>query len=104
MKYVYNGYINWRREGMSTTKNDKLVEGKAMDTQVGGTHYKDLGLEPIAICLANKGYEAFAGSCYTKMLKYTSRIKDDEVEQLEKAAHVIAMWIDEAKNQKLKGK
>ena len=28
MKYVYNGYINWRREGMSTTKNDKLVEGK----------------------------------------------------------------------------
>lgn len=89
---------------MSTTKNDKLVEGKAMDTQVGGTHYKDLGLEPLAICLANKGYEAFAGSCYTKMLKYTSRIKDDEVEQLEKAAHVLAMWIDEAKSQKLKEK
>lgn len=75
---------------------------EGFNTQVGGTHYTDLGLQPLAICLANKGYEAFSGACYTKVLKYTSRIKDDEVEQLEKAAHVLAMWIEEAKEQKLK--
>lgn len=68
--------------------------------QVGGSHYLDMGLQPLEICLANKGYEAFAGSCYTKVLKYTSRIKDDEVEQLKKARHVLDMWIEEAIKQK----
>lgn len=74
----------------------------AFDTQVGGSHYKDLGVEPLKLTLLNKGYEAFSGACYCKINKYTSRIKDDEVEQLKKARHVLDMWIEEAENQKAK--
>ena len=71
----------------------------AFDTQVSGNHYNDLDLQPLEICLRNKGYLAFVGACYTKILKYTSRIKDDEVEQLRKARHVLDMWIEEAEKQ-----
>lgn len=73
----------------------------AFDTQVGGTHYKDLGVEPLKLTLLNKGYEAFSGACYCKINKYTSRIKDDEVQQLKKARHVLDMWIEEAENQSI---
>jgi hypothetical protein len=67
--------------------------------QQGGNHYTSLGLQPLQITLANKGYPAFVGACYTKVLKYTSRSKDNEVEQLKKARHVLDLWIAEAEKQ-----
>ena len=70
----------------------------AFDNQVGGSHYKELGVEPLKLTLLNKGYEAFAGACYCKIAKYTSRIKEDEIQQLRKARHVLDMWIEEATN------
>ena len=45
------------------------------------------------------GYEAFKGACYTKINKYMIRKKDNEVEQLKKARHVLDMWIEEAQKQ-----
>ena len=90
---------------MNTTKKEEhntCSESDPWKGQHGGSHYTELGLQPLQICLANKGYEAFSGSCYTKILKYTTRIKDDEVEQLKKARHVLDLWITESekRNQK----
>jgi len=70
-------------------------EPTAMDNQVGGTHYKDLGIQPLELTLKNMGLEAFEGACYTKINKYMIRNKDDKVEQLKKARHVLDMWIEE---------
>ena len=67
--------------------------------QVGGEHYTSLGFQPLEIVLANKGYIAFSGACYTKILKYTSRAKDNEVGQLKKARHVLDLWIAEAEKE-----
>ena len=71
----------------------------AMDTQVGGSHYKTLGVQPMELVLANLGYEAFKGACYVKINKYTTRKKDDEVGQLKKARHVLDMWIEQAEKE-----
>lgn len=68
----------------------------AMAQQVGGTHYKELAIQPMELTLKNMGYEAFKGACYTKINKYMIRNKDNEVEQLKKARHVLSMWIEEA--------
>ncbi len=70
-------------------------EPTAMDKQIGGTHYKDLGIQPLELTLKNMGLEAFEGACYTKINKYMIRNKDDKVEQLKKARHVLDMWIEE---------
>lgn len=71
----------------------------ASDTQVGGSHYKSLGVQPMELVLKNMGFIAFEGACYTKINKYMIRHKDNKVEQLKKAAHILQMWIEEAENQ-----
>ena len=71
----------------------------AMQQQVGGTHYKDLGVQPLELTLKNMGFLAFEGACYTKINKYMIRNKDNKVEQLKKAHHVLSMWIEEAEKQ-----
>ena len=75
------------------------AEKSAFDTQVDGDHYKVLGVQPLEAVLKNKGYVAFSGACYTKVLKYMDRNKGDEVINLKKAAHVLSMWIEEAERQ-----
>jgi len=71
----------------------------ALEKQVGGDHYKKLGVQPMELVLANMGFIAFEGACYTKINKYMIRHKDDKVEQLKKARHVLDMWIEEAEKQ-----
>ena len=69
------------------------------NTQVGGSHYTEKAMQPLQLTLVNKGYNAFSGACYTKINKYTTRAKDNEVEQLKKARHVLDLWIYEAEKQ-----
>jgi hypothetical protein len=69
------------------------------DDQVGGSHYTDLTIQPLYRTLVNKGYDAFVGACYTKIDKYTTREKDNELEQLRKARHVLELWIYECEKQ-----
>lgn len=71
----------------------------AFNQQVAGTHYKTLGVQPLELTLKNMGYDAFKGACYTKINKYMIRKKDNEVEQLKKARHILDMWIEEAERQ-----
>jgi hypothetical protein len=57
------------------------------DTQEGGTHYKDMAIQPMAFCMANR--LDFATS---NVIKYVTRRKGDKdkrAEDLRKAIHCI---------------
>jgi len=62
--------------------------------QVGGTHYKDQGLQPFEITFKNFGYEGIRHSCYTKVQKYLTREKNEHRENLEKAIHVLQIQLE----------
>ena len=93
-------YINEveRLKGNNNMHYDEQREA-AMQQQVGGTHYKELRVQPLELTLKNMGFLAFEGACYTKINKYMIRNKDNKVEQLKKAQHVLNMWIEEAEKQ-----
>ncbi len=59
-------------------------------TQVGGSHYKDRGIQPIEYMMSNElGYAEGA------VVKYVTRWKDKGgVEDLKKAKHFLEMLID----------
>lgn len=66
----------------------------ALDTQVGGGHYKDQGIQPFELTYANFGYKGVAASVYTKVNKYLTRNKDDHLKNLRKAEHCIQIQIE----------
>lgn len=73
------------------------MELKALDTQVGGGHYKDMAIQPMEYSMKN-GLDA----CQHTAIKYISRFRDKGgIEDLRKAKHVIDMLIqfEEDKNQ-----
>jgi len=58
--------------------------------QVGGNHYKDMKIQPLEFCHANK-----LGSIESSIIKYTCRHgKKNGKEDLEKAIHLIKVLID----------
>lgn len=63
---------------------------KALDTQVGGNHYKNLAIQPVEYIFKNNlGY--FEGC----VIKYVTRWKDKGgVQDLEKAKHFLELLID----------
>ena len=67
-------------------------------SQYGGKHYAELTIQPLQYTLGSMGYEAFKGACHNHVARYTTRKKDDEVEQLKKAKHILELWIYEAEN------
>ena len=69
-------------------------DSSALDTQVGGTHYTDLGLQPFEATYRNFGYMGLKASVYTKVNKYLTRDKDDELAQLKKAKHCLEVLIE----------
>lgn len=68
-------------------------------SQHGGKHYAELTIQPLQYTLGAMGYEAFKGACHNHVARYTTRKKDDEVEQLKKAKHILELWIYEAEKQ-----
>jgi len=61
----------------------------ALDKQVGGTHYKDMKIQPMTYCILNN-----IGGAETAVIKYVSRWKDKNgVQDLEKAIHVLEILI-----------
>ncbi len=62
----------------------------ALKTQVGGSHYKDMPMQPIEFILANH-----LDYCTGNIIKYVTRNKNNRVEDLQKAKHYIDILIDE---------
>lgn len=66
---------------------------KSIETQVGGTHYKDMPIQPIEFILKNG-----LGFCEGNVVKYVSRWRTKGgVEDLKKARHYLDMLIEENK-------
>ena len=64
---------------------------KALNTQIGGGHYKDMKIQPIEYTLANN-----LGFCEGNVIKYISRYKaKNGVEDLQKAKHYIDLLINQ---------
>jgi hypothetical protein len=65
------------------------AEPKALDTQVGGGHYKNMAIQPMEYSMKN-GLDA----CQHTAIKYISRFRNKGgIEDLRKAKHVIDMLI-----------
>lgn len=63
---------------------------KAADCQIGGSHYRDMAIQPFEYIHANG--ITFAEGC---IIKYVSRWRDKNgVEDLRKARHFLDMLID----------
>lgn len=62
----------------------------ALQTQVGGNHYKKLAIQPIEYCHRNG-----LGACETLAIRYVTRWKDKGgIQDLEKAIHCIQLLIE----------
>lgn len=61
----------------------------ALDHQVGGTHYKDLPIQPIEFCFYNK-----LNNCQSEAISYITRayLKGDVFENIDKAIHTLELW------------
>nr|DAY02106.1 MAG TPA: nucelotide kinase [Caudoviricetes sp.] len=63
---------------------------KALDTQVGGVHYKSKAIQPVEYIHAN-GIGYFEGN----VIKYVTRWRDKNgVQDLEKAIHYLKLLIE----------
>lgn len=62
----------------------------ALTTQVGGSHYTKLKIQPMEYSMAND-----LDACQHTIIKYVTRFRDKAgVQDLEKARHVIDMLIE----------
>lgn len=87
----------WREEArrdelrklMGIDKQTSPVQS-ALDTQVGGDHYKKLKIQPMQYSMDNK-----LDACQHTAIKYITRFRDKGgIADLEKAKHVIDMLIE----------
>jgi hypothetical protein len=66
------------------------TEQSSLNTQVGGSHYKDLGIQPVEYASANN-LDYFQGN----VVKYVTRWRNKNgVEDLKKALHYLEMYIE----------
>ena len=68
--------------------DEDLDKKKALDTQVGGNHYKHLAIQPMEYSMKNN-----LNACQHTAIKYITRYKDDAtpMEDLDKAIHCIEL-------------
>jgi len=66
------------------------TDQSAISTQVGGTHYKDMAIQPAEFCQKNR-----LGYLESLAVKYVSRhAKKGKREDLEKAIHCLQMLME----------
>ena len=66
----------------------------ALNTQVGGSHYKDMVIQPVEFIEKNN-----LGFCVGNVIKYVCRYKSKNgIEDLKKAKHYLEILIDMEKN------
>ena len=63
---------------------------KALDTQIGGTHYKSYAIQPIEYIMKNN-----LNYCQANIIKYATRYKDKNgKEDLLKIKHYVDLLIE----------
>ena len=86
-----NGYCAecLREDGYPDEDYDEEEDEDPLSQQVGGTHYKDMAIQPIEFILANN-----LPFCEGNIIKYTCRYKQKNgVEDLRKVIHYAEMLI-----------
>ena len=67
------------------------MTNRTSDSQVGGSHYKDMLIQPLEYIIANK-----LSFCEGNVVKYVSRWKNKNgIEDLRKARHYLDMLIEQ---------
>ena len=84
---VVNDAVEHKSNGLQPSVNES---SKALDRQVGGTHYKNFKIEPLEFFVANGVPYAEAS-----IIKYILRYKTNRLQDLEKAKHVLEYLIEE---------
>ena len=76
-------------------EQQKMSAQKANDKQIGGTHYKDMGVEPWDV-IDTWPMEQRVGAYRAGALKYVMRMgsKDEHIKELKKAGHYIEKLIE----------
>ena len=67
---------------------------QALERQEGGSHYKSMGMEPLAFCAANMSKDGIRAVAQQNVLKYVWRDKGDVITDLKKARHYIDWAIE----------
>jgi hypothetical protein len=93
----------FKREDNNDALYQEVMEGyaphKALDTQIGGNHYKDYAIQPIEFLMAN-GVPFVEGNC----VKYVIRWRDKGgVDDLRKARHYLDILIAHADAEEARG-
>jgi hypothetical protein len=71
-------------------KLERMIATSALDKQVGGSHYKDKGIQPIIYIHANN-----LGFCEGNVVKYVTRWRDKNgIADLKKAIHYLELLIE----------
>ena len=62
----------------------------ALDTQIGGSHYKNMPIQPMEFSMVNH-----MDACQHTIIKYVARFREKGgIQDLQKAKHVIDMLIE----------
>tara|TARA_R110000744_G_C19371578_1_gene562711 strand:- start:14633 stop:15208 length:576 start_codon:yes stop_codon:yes gene_type:complete len=80
-----------RNTGFMMNANDKRKPAKpsqsALDSQIGGGHYKDMKIQPVEFCHANK-----MGGIESALIKYICRHRaKNGVQDIDKAIHLLQL-------------
>jgi hypothetical protein len=69
---------------------ERMIATSALNKQVGGSHYRDKGIQPIIYIHANN-----LGFCEGNVVKYVTRWRDKNgVADLKKAIHYLELLIE----------
>ena len=88
--WTCNQYNKYAPNNIGIETPNKVISIYPMDTQVGGSHYKELPIQPMEYSLANK-----LDACQHTAIKYVTRFRHKGgIEDLRKAIHTIEMLIE----------
>ena len=91
---VRTGFVGLTAEQVNLIQRAKL-ETKANDTQIGGDHYKNMGVEPWDV-VDTWPTEQRIGAYRHGALKYLMRMgsKDEQLQEIKKCGHYIQKLIE----------
>ena len=89
--FSYDPKMSWpQKTSPATSPNTKPADKPALELQVGGSHYKDMKIQPMEYILANN-----LGWAEGNVIKYVTRHKAKGGKQdLEKAIHMLKLIIE----------
>ena len=81
-------------------RQEVIEASKCFGTQEDGSHYTDMQLQPLQACYLRYGLEGLRAAIHTKVDKYISRKKNDDIVQLKKANHCLSILVEIAEIEK----